>query len=317
MIRSFFLVLLSFFVLTASDSPVAKKAEQLIKQRKFDQAEQFLKNYKSDPDALYYLSLIRLIKGDIDAAVDYANDALSKSQDKSRFYEWLGDVYAVKAQNSSMFSAIFTVSKIKSNWQKAIKADPKNIDVREKLFMYYLMAPGIAGGDEAKAFELAQQVQKSDPVRGKMLMGRYYKKKEQFSEAENAYLSALKSAPDSTYVLSEIGFFYLDTKKPDKAKKYFLKIIALKPDKPFSYDYLGRFYLKQEKYDSALTMFDKALAIDSLQFRIYFKKAQTLSKLNRKEEAKEIAQYLLKQDLFFSMHNQISKFLKELNKEDK
>ncbi len=300
-------------VLVAANSPDIKShAEQLLKQHKFQAAAEYLEAYQNQPDGLYYLSMVKMMTGDLDEAIDLAEKGLKIAQDKDRFYELLGDIYSVKAQTSNMFSAMMSVSKIKNYWKKAIEFNPENLDAKEKLFMFYVMAPGIAGGDENKAEEFLAEVKQKDPIRAALMSARLNQKRKATSDAENDYRQALSQAPDSADVLYEMARFYMNQKQFEKALPNIKKMMQLKPNKAFAYDLFGDWYLEQGKLDSALVQYDLALKKESYQYRIEFKKAKLLAKMGRKQEAKAIAKKLLNSEMFFAVKKQVEDFLKDL-----
>jgi len=310
--RTLLVLLLSVSFLLANDSPYIKKAEQLLKEHQFTQIEKLLKDHQDDPDALYYLSVVKLLRGKIDAALELAEKGLKKAKDKDRFYEWMGDIYSVKAQNSNMFSAMMTVSKIKKYWQKAIEFNPRNMSAREKLFMFYLMAPGIAGGDEQKAEALIEEVKAEDPLRALLMQARFYRKKKEFDRAERFFLQAFKMAPDSLPVLQEVASYYMEQKQFARARNYLQKIVRVKPDSFVGYDLFGDFYKQQGKADSALMQYDLALKKDPYQYRTEFKKVKLLAKMGRKDEARKLANKILHSEVFFTMKKRVKAFLDEL-----
>ena len=310
--RLFLFLLLPVYLLSAQNHPIRKQVEQLIKTHRYDQAEKILLRHKDKPDALYYLAVVDLVQGKLDKAVDRAEEGLKKDTNKARFYELLGDIYAVKAQNSGMLSLIFTVGKIKKNWQKAIALDSTRLSAYQKLFSFYLMAPGFAGGDKDEAFKLAQKVLKINPPVGQTMLAQYYQKEKQSDKAEQAFTKALKLAPDSVNIVKEAAYFYLTQKKIKKARQLFDRILTLKPNDPFSYDALSDWYFKTGKKDSAIIVLDKALKIDSLNQQILFKKARFLADLGRYDESRALCNRLLKQQMFFALRKQILGFLERI-----
>ncbi len=315
MARLFIFLFLSFSLLFAQKQAVRVQVEQLLKSHQYDKAEKILQQHKDTPDGLYYLSIVKLVKGDLDKAADMAEEGLKIANDKARFYELLGDIYAVKAQKSGMLSLIFTIGKIKKNWKKAIEQDSARMSAYQKLFSFYLMAPGFAGGDKDEALKIARKVERINPALGQTMLAEYYQKEKKDSLAEQAFKKAMQLAPDSVNILKEAGYFYLGIKNYSKSRERFDKIVSLKPSDPASYDNLSDWYLKTDKKDSALVVLNKAIALDSLNQQIVFKKARVLADLGRFDESRALCNALLKQNMFFALREQIKLFLKKI--EDK
>ena len=307
------MLLLLGSVLLANDAlNISKQAEQLLQEHQFKKAAQFLSQYQNHPDGLYYLSVVKLLTGELDDAIELAEKGLKIAQDKDRFYEWLGDLYSVKAQTSNMFSAMMTVSKIKKNWQKAIEINPNNSSAREKLFMFYLMAPGIAGGDEDKARQILDEVKTSDKLLSLLLEARWQQKEKNYKKARALFKQAVQLAPDSISVLYEAAQFYLRQSQLSEARKLAEKIITAKPERFTGYDLLGDIFTQKDQLDSALAQYDLALQKDPYQYKIEFKKAKILAKMGQKQQAKAIAQKLLSSEIFFLLKRQVEAFLKDL-----
>ncbi len=313
----FLLILLLAGLAGAQDSTIIRQEiKTLMEHNKFTAAQKILERHKDKPNALYYLSLIHMVKGEIDQAIDLAEEGLKKSDDKAKFYELLGDIYAVKAQKSGMLSLVFVVPKIKKNWKKALQEDPRRLSARQKLFSFYLMAPGFAGGDPDQALKIARETLPIDSLHAMVMLGQFYQQQKQPKKAEHYFIRAerLATALDSTDVLREVGYFYLRAKNYPSARKVFERIKKRHPNDPFAYDNLADYYLKTDRRDSALIMLQKAeqLAPDNINIR--FKRARVLADMGKYEVARSLAQNLLKSEMFFSLRKQIEAFIKEMER---
>lgn len=276
-----------------------KQISDLLNARNTRQAQQILLKKLAvnpeQPEVIYYLGIVHLMEGDYEKAIARFEQAIKLDDGDYRFYEHLGDAYGMKAQRGSLFKAIFVIGDMRSNWEKAIKLKPDLVSARERLFSYYLMAPGIAGGDDDKALALAGEVLHLNPASGHILLARYYGKKEKPALAEREFLSAAAIDSANGSILNQIGYFYLNRDKINKALNWFSRYTALEPDNPNAYDSKGDAFLKAEQFDSALVMFDTALEKNPLFEAALFKKAKTLKRLKRESEARVALQTYLKQ----------------------
>ncbi len=317
--RILLLILLLAGLAGAQDSTaIRQEIKTLMKHNKFTAAQKILELHKDKPNALYYLSVIHMVKGELDQAIDLAEEGLKKSNDKAKFYELLGDIYAVKAQKSGMLSLVFVVPKIKKNWKKALQEDPRRLSARQKLFSFYLMAPGFAGGDPDQALKIAQETLPIDSLHAIVMLGQYYQqqKQKQPEKAEQYFIQAerMATALDSTGVLREVGYFYLRAKNYPAARKVFERIKKEHPKDPFAYDNLADYYLKTDRKDSALVMLQKAEQLAPHDINIRFKRARVLADLGKFAEARALAQDLLKNEMFFGLREQIETFVKEMDR---
>ena len=67
---------------------------------------------------------------------------------------------------ASIFSQMSLASKTKTQFDEAVRLDPNYLDARRALMEYYMMAPALIGGSEAKAIDEANEIKKRDPQRG-------------------------------------------------------------------------------------------------------------------------------------------------------
>jgi len=285
-----FIILLFGITLQAQQQDIFNQVEELLNARKTKQAEQILhkllNTHKKNADVFYYLGVVYLIDGDSEKAIEQFEQAIDINDADYRYYENLGDAYGLKAQQGSIFSALFVIRKMRSNWEKAIELKPDLVSARERLFSYYLAAPGLAGGDEEKALDLAKEVLQLKPASGHMLMARYYVKQEQTDKAEKEFLTAAAIDSSNGQLLNQIGYFYLNQSNPKKALPWFNRYIIVQPDQPNPYDSKGDCFVKSEMYDSALVMYETALQKDDRFESSLYNKAKMFQKLSRKEEAK-------------------------------
>lgn len=263
--------------------------ESLLNRRQTEKAKSLLgklisKNEKQ-PQAHYYLGVVHLMEGNYKPALEALEEAIDLDDTDYRFYERLGDAYGLKAQKSGILKIIWVIGDMRKAWEKAIELKPDLVSARKRLFSYYLVAPGIAGGDEEKAHKLAQEVSKLNPVSGHMLFARYYQKTENHEKAESELMQAVELDSLNGNLMNRIGYFYLNQDQPQKALRWMGKYVQLEPDNPNSWDSRGDCFMKLETYDSALVMYETALQKDKRFESSLYNRALVLDKLERKKDA--------------------------------
>jgi len=295
----FLILLVSICSIQAQKSAELKQVTSLIQQKKIEQAQSLLttilQENKDFAEAHYLLGVVYMMRGDYDHAIAELKDAIAINGTEYKYYERLGDAYGLKAQKGSIFSALFVIGDMRSNWEKAIELKPDIVSARERLFSYYLVAPGIAGGDMEKALSLANEVLKLQPARGHVLLARYHQKSKEPNKAEQEYLKAVAIDSSNGNLANSLGYFYLNEGKSQKAKFWPNRYIALQAENPNAYDSKGDCFVKTEEYDSALTMYEIALQKDPAFESSLFKRAGMLKKLNQTEQLKEAVQSYLTQ----------------------
>lgn len=290
------LIFVSF--LSAQISTKFEHVKELLNKRNSAQAEKILINIlnedENQPDVYYYLGVASLINQDYESAIDRLGKAIDLNDNDYRYYEQLGDAFGLKAQKTNIFSAIFVIKHMRTNWEKAVELNPEIVSARERLFSYYAEAPGIAGGDLEKALMYANQVLSLEPAKGHLLFSRYYTKIENDQEAEKELLAAVRLDSLNSDLLNRLGYHYLGRESPQKAMAVFNKAVGLSPDNPNSYDSKGDCFMHIEQHDSALAMFEKALEKNPEFEPSLYNRAHTLHLLNRIEQAKEAGRHYLR-----------------------
>lgn len=137
------------------------KAEMKRRQREYAEAEGLLKKIISrDPShapSLNSLAYIRYNSGKLDDALGMVNKVLSSdkatAQDKALAYMMIAAINSKRSSQGWFFSKIRYGTQIKCYFLKAMELSPDLPEVHLGLGSFYLMAPGIAGGNPDKAVE--------------------------------------------------------------------------------------------------------------------------------------------------------------------
>ncbi len=294
------LLLVSVLITTSAISQEkadSKTIRELINSKKFSEAKSILENRletEEYPELYYWLGIIALQQNEYNEAIDYLDEAIELDENNPRYYYMLGNAYGIKARDGGMLVATFAAPKAKSNWVKALELDP---DYLQALFQYYMQAPGIIGGDDARAKELAEKMMQKYPVLGQLYLANYYlNSEEDIQKAEAELRSALQAdtgriksdrvGPAKLWMLNSMGYYMMRQKKMNDSRRYFQKAVQLASDQANPNDSMGDFYMKSAQYDSALIYFEKAVACDSTFGPSLLKRAKMLEKLGRVEEAK-------------------------------
>src|SRR5205807_10035148 len=109
-----------------------------------------------DAAALTELANIKLVFKDFDGATALAEQAVALSPNSARAHAVLADCYGSKAEGDvGMFKGMHLAHSFKSEAEKTLALDPRNVDTLHNLMQFYLDAPGIVGGSKSKANETA------------------------------------------------------------------------------------------------------------------------------------------------------------------
>src|SRR5262249_44185826 len=149
-------------------------------------------NSRGDAESLNQLSRVYYAMERWDEAVKYGERAVTLDPADAMYHLWLGREYGRKAGDANPLAAARLARKAKSELERAVQLDPRNVPARVDLAQYYTEAPSIMGGGLDKARDQAAQVQKYDPGMARLILARAAEKEKQYGQAETEYRAAIK-----------------------------------------------------------------------------------------------------------------------------
>lgn len=212
--------------------------------------------HPDDPESNFLLGKACFLTDDFDGAEEYLERAIGLDGGQSEYHYWLGNVKGAKAQTGGVLKMPGRAKACKSQFEKAIALDPGNLDARFNLIQYHMQAPGIIGGDKARARAQADTIGFFDKTKGLRAQ------------------SLLAEFIDKDYI---------------KAEDYLRQAIALDTVELDSYFRLGYFLARRDRLNEAESLSFKAQAIDSTNLNIYYSRASIYETQKRYDQA--IAQY--------------------------
>ena len=230
--------------LPAGSSEEFRKAVELFEAGRGDEAAKAFETIQSkDPKnagAASYLGRIAYQRGDLDAAVRMFEEAVDLEPGRSDHHMRLADAYAGKAEHASVLRRPFLARSIRKELEKAVELDPANLDARQGLVQFYLIAPGIMGGSVEKATEQASEIAKRDAARGHMVRAQIYVHEKDFTKAEQEYVAAARVDPAQKGPRYALGYFYQGQSKFDEAFGVFEDLVKADPGELPAYYQIGR-----------------------------------------------------------------------------
>src|SRR5918911_3434971 len=143
---------------------------RLYEERRYDDAEAWLAPLAAaspvPPEAAFYLGRIALRHSDPAAAVRWLERATSAEPRNAAYQHWLGRAYAQDALTGSRLRLPFVARRAKGALERAVALDPDDVEARADLMQYYLVAPGLLGGSDARAREQAREIARRSRLRG-------------------------------------------------------------------------------------------------------------------------------------------------------
>ncbi len=298
-IKSFLIILIISSFSFAQDDRL-DEAKKFIENQEFELAKPILEFlYEQDeenPEVNYWFGVSSLMQNNYDDAIDYFDVAIEGDATNHLYYNMIGNAYGMKAQNAGIFKAAFAAPKAKDSWEKAVELNPDFLDSKLALFQYYIHAPGIMGGDNEKALQVANDLIKRNFALGHVHLANYYLLAEENPEKAEQELkhTLIADTTDSLYyrikngnldILNNLGYHYLRNENYPRSKSFFSKAIEIGPNRPNPHDSMGDYYVAIVKYDSALICFENALKQNPKFAASKYNKGRMLEKLDRNGEA--------------------------------
>src|ERR1022692_1646076 len=178
-----------------------------------------------------------LDRRDSDQAIAQFEKAVAQKPNSSEAHYYLGVAYSQKAETANMLSQMSLGKKAIDAWARALELDPNSFNARLRLVEFYVSAPAMAGGSEAKAMELAAEAKKRDAFNGHRAYARIYTIQKKYEVATKEMREAVREQPKS-------------------AKAHY---------------FLGNALLNQQEWKTSLQEYETALALDASYMPTYFR----------------------------------------------
>src|SRR5580704_9716418 len=174
-----------------------KKARTLVEARIHQTPDDALANF--------LLSQVRNAFGDYNSPLPLAERAVALDGRVAKYHRQLAEVLGVEAQHAGPIKIVFLAHQFRSEIDTAIALDPRDVQARRDLMEYYLVAPGIAGGDIQKAAATAEHIAALDAAEGFLARARIASFRKQTAETQAMLTKAVGTQPSNYRALSELA----------------------------------------------------------------------------------------------------------------
>lgn len=141
---------------------------------------------------------MRLMRADNPAAAERQFERAIRAEPNVGLYHlWLGNAVGQQTATANVVRQPFMARRIKAEFERAIELDPELLDARDGLIQFYLQAPGVMGGSEAKAREQQREIARRDAARGHIAMANIAWHARDTVNTERALMAAIAARPDS------------------------------------------------------------------------------------------------------------------------
>jgi tetratricopeptide (TPR) repeat protein len=219
-LKSVLFLFTSYLLMANSDY---EKAEQLFRQNKLVEAKAlFEKHLKANPNhtkSLEYLGDIAGKNKNWDEAIGYYKKIKIQYPLNADYHYKYGGALGMKAKEINKFKALSLLGDVEESFLTAAKLDPKHIDTRWALVVFFTELPGIVGGSETKAQKYADELIKLSKVDGFMAKGYIEEYFKRYTKAEINYKKAHEIGNSKTTFQKLYDLYKNKMKQSQKAEE--------------------------------------------------------------------------------------------------
>jgi len=154
------------------------------------------------------LCRIRFTLAEWDLAVKACEQAVRLDSQNSSDHMWLGRALGQKASRASFLSAFSLGKRVRTEFELAVRLDPRDAPALTDLGDFYAEAPGIVGGGADKAQSVANQLDKIDPPRAHELRARVAETHKDYGAAERELRQAIALSPHPAFQWTVLAGFF-------------------------------------------------------------------------------------------------------------
>lgn len=258
------LLCLSLAAAPALASP--EQADLLIRQgdpRAAQVVEALAKARPGDPDVGVLQVRLLVQKREAKRALEVAEKLVRQAPGHAASHYWLGMAYGSRIGQVNTFSKATMAPKIRAAFERAVELDPALHDARFALMEYYLGAPGIVGGSEAKAREQAAELMRRDPPRGRFAQARLAMHEGNDAQARTHVLAAYAARPKEPMFRMAAGYLHQQAGEWDAAFAVYEAWVADEPWAAGAWYQLGRTaVLSEQRTAQGVAAFERFLALN-------------------------------------------------------
>jgi len=212
------------------------------------------------------MSRINLPFGKKEAPLDLAEKAVALAPGVAKFHRQLAEALGVKAQRSNLLHQAFLARRFRKEIDAALAIDPNDIQAQRDLMEYYLLAPGLVGGDRKQAEAVAERIGRIDRGQGFLAQARIAQFYHDTARQQSMLRKAVEAAPSQYKIRIALALFYTKERVNwDAAAENARAAIEIDPARTDAYSILATASASQGKWpelEATLTAADRAVPDD-------------------------------------------------------
>jgi tetratricopeptide (TPR) repeat protein len=216
--------------------------DELIQQGHYKQArgllEKALGANPRDAHVLMQLAFVKLEFNEVEAATKLAEQAIREQPNDAQTHAILADCYGQKADAAGILKGLSLARAFRKEADAALALDPMNYEALHSYMLFYLEAPGIAGGSKTKAEEMADRIARVNPAKGMLARAEIALHENHLDQLVVLYQKAAQADPGSYEAAIGLAGYYINFQKwrdVSKAEEYAYRAIKLDPARGRAY----------------------------------------------------------------------------------
>lgn len=218
-----------------------KRAQVLVEAR--------IREVPNDALANFLLSQVRNAFGDRESPLPLAEKAVALDGRTAKFHRQVAECLGVMAQHANLVQQVLLARRFRKEIDSALALDPRDTQAWRDLMEFYLLAPGIIGGDLHKASDTAARIYRVDAVEGLLAQARLALYQKKTAEAEGLLRRASDLQPPSYRARIVLAQFYLSAANLDGAEQQARSALSLDGGRVDAYSVLAEIHAARSEWN--------------------------------------------------------------------